>query len=922
MKRTAIFILALILALSTAVCAAAGAEADTPKIALTYVPLYGGDEPFEGVVFTEDGSAFRTEDYRVTMYLYAGGDYYVKPSEANPTVELKDDGSFSIPYTIAPQDRNAVLFQIILLPAGYTELPWVLHSQSALDEILENALDCVTVERREDGGIAISPERTVPAAAFSDVPSNAYYAEAVRWAVENGVTNGMGDGTFGSARTVTRAQAVTFLWRASGQPRPGSDAAAFSDLTQDWYRDAVQWAVENGITSGTAADRFSPEQTCTHDHILTFLYRLAGEPGKTGQGAWYSDAVSWARGLSILDGTTEYATGVDCPRRDVAYYLWKFFAQPAGGSEAQRDMAKYSKAKTAAVTALTDMMREERQTLYVYRDFGMTENHFTQKAKMAGYDASLVKDMDENWRTNPYAGRSCIRCTQTTARNDWGGWLFLNGYLPDGEVVPRLNDGGTDGQGLNLTGAEELRFFARGETGGETVEFFTLGFGYNGETGRRTADYPDSAAKQSLGFITLNKEWTEYVIPLQSADLSYVVCGFGYVLNGEKSGNTENVFYLDEIRFVGNIAGLEQSPMMLRSYETDNIYIQNAAFSYDNALTAMAFLSEGMEKGASEILDAFVYGVEHDREKPGRVRNAYAAGDIAAFPGWGGTARLPGWYDTDSGAWYEDRYQVGSNVGNTSYVVLALLQYDAKYGNERYLSTAKTLMDWVIRNCSDGGDGFTAGFDGWAEGNPPVVYPFTYKSIEHNIDAYAAFSQLFARTGDRTYQEAADSALRFIQSMYDADTGVFYAGTLAGGVTPNTGNIVLDAQVWTAMALGDAFTPYEASLRQVDEMRTSENGYPFSKANAAGGWWAEGTAYTALMYSLRGEADKAEAALDALCRLQLGSGLFPSATVDHHTTGFDLFDGSPWVYSTDPHIAPAAWFVMAVNDFNPYVFAE
>jgi uncharacterized protein YyaL (SSP411 family) len=178
-----------------------------------------------------------------------------------------------------------------------------------------------------------------------------------------------------------------------------------------------------------------------------------------------------------------------------------------------------------------------------------------------------------------------------------------------------------------------------------------------------------------------------------------------------------------------------------------------------------------------------------------RVRNAYAAGDISAPPGWESGARLPGWYDTENSEWYEDRYQVGSNVGNTSYAALALMQYYNAYGGEEYLETAKALMDWVIENCSDSGDGFTGGFDGWEEGNTPAVYPFTYKSIEHNIDAYAVFGMLYGATGDAKYYDAAQSALRFIESMYDEAEGHFMTGTLEDGVTPNTSVVVLDAQV-------------------------------------------------------------------------------------------------------------------------------
>ena len=573
------------------------------------------------------------------------------------------------------------------------------------------------------------------------------------------------------------------------------------------------------------------------------------------------------------------------------------------------DYASYEPAKEDALTALKGALNESRSCLYVYRDFGVTENHFTQKAKMFGSNGELVKNMDENWKSDPYAGRSCIRCEIGTEGKDWGGWMFLNGYLPAGETVPRLNDGKQKDAGMDLAGAKELRFFAKGESGGETVEFFTAGFGYDGEWGNKLVDYPDSAKKQTLGFVTLTPDWKEYKISLSGEDMHYICCGFGYVCSGTKTGNSTNIFYLDDIRFTGEIRALQSKPIMLRSYDTDNVYIQNAAFSYDNALVAMAYISEGMQEEAARILNAFVY--------------AYAAGDISALPGWESGARLPGWYDAsagETGEWYEDRYQVGSNVGNTAYVALALLQYDAAYGGETYLNTAKTLMDWVLENCTDESIGFTAGFDGWAEGKEPIVYPFTYKSIEHNIDAYAAFHQLFARTGNAKYQVAADNALSFVKSMYDDTSGVFCTGTTEDGLTPSRDNIVLDAQVWAALAMGEDFAPYEESLKRVVSMRTTEDGYPFCESNITGGWWAEGTAYTALMYHLRGEDASAASAMDALRAIQLENGLFPAATVAALPTGFDLFDGSPWTYSDDPHIAPAAWFIMAANGFNPYAF--
>ena len=608
-------------------------------------------------------------------------------------------------------------------------------------------------------------------------------------------------------------------------------------------------------------------------------------------------------------------------KKILAILLVLCFFVPSISAQAQEESYEsFQPAAEKAIQALKNTLEEERRNIYVYRDFGDTENHYTQKALMAGMDASLVCDMNENWQENPYSGSSCIRCEQITHEGDWGGWLFLNGYLPEGSNVPELNDGTVDGQGLDLSGAERLTFFARGEKGGEQVEFFTCGFGYNSEWNVQVVPFPDSSMKRSTGVVTLTREWTQFSIDLSSADMSSIVCGFGYVLKGNVPGDREKVCYLDEIRFEGDFSSGTDRRFLLRSYDTDNIYIQNAAFSYDNALTAMAFLSAGYKEEAEMILDAFVYAAENDRYKPDRIRNAYAAGDITAFPGWGGAARLPGWYDRINKQWYEDRYQTGSNVGNTSYVALSLLQYDALYSSERYLNTAGKLMDWVIDNCSGEGDGFTAGYDGWPEGGSDTTYLFTYKSIEHNIDAFAAFSRLYERTGEQKYWDAADSALRFVQSMYDEEKCLFYTGTLDDGITANTENTVLDAQVWACLALGEEFSPYEASLKVVEEMKTDEGGYPFCLTNANGGWWAEGTAYTALMYRLRGDEGKALSALAALESIQKENGLFPAATTEHLSTGFGLFNGTPWEYGTADHLAPTAWFIMAIQGFNPYVF--
>ena len=569
-------------------------------------------------------------------------------------------------------------------------------------------------------------------------------------------------------------------------------------------------------------------------------------------------------------------------------------------------------AAESAAAALQSELKGYLESVYVYKDFGDSENQFTQRALMVGKDASNVRAMNDNWPDAPHSGGSCIRCEIVTAEGDWGGWLFVNGYVPEGSSEPQLNQADAPNQGMNLLGASELRFWARGEKGGEMVQFLLGGFRVGTDS-----PYPDSCDTQRTEYIRLNTEWTEYTIDLAHIDTSYLICGFGFAMSGSESGDADNVFYLDDIRYVGYFPNANP---LLRSYDSDNAYLKNTAFSYDNAVAAMAFISVGNQYAAKNILDSFVYAIEHDRYQAGRIRNAYVSGDITGFPGWGDSARIPVTYDAGSNSWQESRQHAGSDTGNTSYVALALLQYHAHYGGEKYLNAAKRLMDWVIDECGSSSPGFTAGYDGWPENGSGAVNMNTYKSIEHNIDAYAAFKRLAEVTAEQKYQDAADSALQFVLSMYDSKMGCFNTGTLSDGVTVSKDNVVLDAQVWACLALGEQFEPYAAALKKVDAMKTKEGGYAFCESNGHGGWWAEGTAFTALMYRLRGDDQKADAALNALCAIQLKNGLFPAATVENLSTGIYLYDGTAWEYGSDAHIAPAAWFIMAVNQFNPYAF--
>ena len=169
---------------------------------------------------------------------------------------------------------------------------------------------------------------------FEDVPDGAYFFDAVQWAVKNGITNGTSETTFRPNNNCTRAQAVTFLWRAAGCPTPETSELPYEDVVKgSYYEKAVLWAVENGITNGTSATTFRPEAVCTRAQIVTFLWRFMDMPeaGATNpftdvaQDAYYMDAVLWAVENGITNGTsaTTFRPEAVCTRAQIVTFLYR-----------------------------------------------------------------------------------------------------------------------------------------------------------------------------------------------------------------------------------------------------------------------------------------------------------------------------------------------------------------------------------------------------------------------------------------------------------------------------------------------------------------------------------------------------------------------------------------------------------------------
>lgn len=169
---------------------------------------------------------------------------------------------------------------------------------------------------------------------FADVPTDAYYYEAVKWAAKKGITGGIGNGLFGPNQPCTRAQIVTFLWRAAGSPEPKT-MSSFADVSMDaYYAKAVAWAVENGITTGTGDGKFSPDATCTRAQSVTFLFRAIGklvdskaEFSDVLTDSYYANAVAWAVENGVTNGIGDglFGPGNSCTRAQIVTFLFRAY---------------------------------------------------------------------------------------------------------------------------------------------------------------------------------------------------------------------------------------------------------------------------------------------------------------------------------------------------------------------------------------------------------------------------------------------------------------------------------------------------------------------------------------------------------------------------------------------------------------------
>ena len=266
----------------------------------------------------------------------SGGSYTPPTYKVESEVSKDADGSVSFSKSSAKKD-DAVT--ITVTPDRYYKVDGVTVKDSSGKEIaVTDNKDGTFTFKMPDSKVTVEPVFSWDNP-FADVAEDTYYAPAVEWALKNDVTNGTGDGTtFSPNAGCTRAQIVAFLWKAAGCPEPAG-ANSFNDVSADaYYAKAVAWAVEQGITNGTGNGKFSPDATCTRSQSMTFLYHVAGSPevaddivfSDVAADSYYADAVVWAAQNGVTNGTgdgTTFSPGTGCTRGQIMTFLYRWLVK-------------------------------------------------------------------------------------------------------------------------------------------------------------------------------------------------------------------------------------------------------------------------------------------------------------------------------------------------------------------------------------------------------------------------------------------------------------------------------------------------------------------------------------------------------------------------------------------------------------------
>jgi hypothetical protein len=339
--------------------------------------------------------------------------------------------------------------------------------------------------------------------------------------------------------------------------------------------------------------------------------------------------------------------------------------------------------------------------------------------------------------------------------------------------------------------------------------------------------------------------------------------------------------------------------------------LYRTTFLYDQDVATIALVGCGHAQQARRLADALLAALARDRHwHDGRLRNGYAAGAVADGP-----VKLSGWWDKQQGRWLEDRYQVGSDVGNMAWAMLALLAVGGSERNSPYVAAAQQIGRWVEKRRDTRGAG---GFTGGTEGSEPTPGENGWKASEHNTDLVAAFDQLAAATADPHWRRDASAAARFVDAMWDSQCACFAAGTGADGVTRNS-LLALDAQIWPLLAIPGAATHYSAVVGTVVKRLSAADGFAYSEAGI--GLWTEGTAQMQLLYSLLGRESAAATLSAAVAAERTADGGYFATRDASSPTGFALASDPslPRRYLHLSHLGASAWAALAEKRFNPFI---
>jgi hypothetical protein len=568
----------------------------------------------------------------------------------------------------------------------------------------------------------------------------------------------------------------------------------------------------------------------------------------------------------------------------------------------------------------------------VFTDPGAPGNHFFALTKIADVLDAIDIDICNREQIAPPGGLASIKSRfRNTTGTNFGGWYFLNGTLAGTQVVPSPNFGTSPNAGVDLNGATQLTFWARGEHGGEQIEFFMGGVGYDPSSGQPNAPFPDSTPRipPPRTITTLTQQWQQYTIDVSNANLTYVLGGFGWVAAAANNPNGAN-FWVDDIQY--NKSRLDD-PRFVRSYIPAaltgfDLVFANTALSLDNSLAILAFLSRGNDddvRRATLIGEAFLYAQTHDPfYNDGRLRNAYQAGDPVVPPGWtpngnAATVNLPVIIDCNGGLPTQDELQVSSNTSNMAWAVIGLLALNQKLRDSRYMDAAVKLAGWInVRRQNSGLGGYKSGslgFDGSA------IEQGSANSSD-NLAIYAAFATMALATGDQSWQSAADYASKFIQSVYDTNVGCLLAGTVDDH-NLNRDYLRIDDQALSLLALPEALSslPNVVTCAQ-SRFQVNKDGFQGFDANDdRDGVWFAGTAMMAAAYQQIGDSGNAATYLQQLRNAQaLGpnpTGGIIEASHDGVTTGFSSPAGKPVVLFKRLHLGTTALYAMAERGANP-----